>query len=53
MVPDLPVLVASGFAESQARERLGDAPVAGFIKKPLRLEQLKETIEAIFRAVAD
>ncbi len=53
MVPDLPVLVASGFTESQARERLGDAPVAGFIKKPFRLEQLRQTIEAIFRAVPD
>jgi PAS domain S-box-containing protein len=53
MVPDLPVLVASGFTESQAREKLGDAPVAGFIKKPFRIEQLRETIETIFRAAPD
>ena len=48
--PSLPILVASGFTEAQARERLADAPVDGYIKKPFRVEQLQEKIDSIFSA---
>ncbi len=43
----LPVLVASGFTESQAREKMGAARADGFIKKPFRVDQLQEKIDAI------
>jgi CheY-like chemotaxis protein len=44
----LPVLVTSGFIESQAREKLGGLRVDGYIKKPFRVDQLREKIDAIF-----
>ena len=45
-----PVLVASGFIESQAREKLKDVKVDGFIQKPFHVNQLQEKINAIFKA---
>ena len=45
-----PVLVASGFIESQAREKLKDVQVDGFIQKPFHVNQLQEKINAIFNA---
>jgi two-component system cell cycle sensor histidine kinase/response regulator CckA len=44
-----PVLVTSGFTEAQARERIGDIHVDGYINKPFRIDQLKEKIEMIFQ----
>ncbi|BBO71535.1 hypothetical protein DSCA_54650 [Desulfosarcina alkanivorans] len=46
----LPLLVASGFTESQAREKMGRARVDGYLKKPFRVEQLQEKIDAIFHS---
>jgi PAS domain S-box-containing protein len=53
MDASLPILVASGFTESQAREKMGDARVDGFIQKPFRVEQLQEKIDAIFHLSAE
>jgi PAS domain S-box-containing protein len=53
MDASLPVLMASGFIESQAREKMGDARVDGFIKKPFRVDQLQEKIDAIFTSAAE
>jgi DNA-binding response OmpR family regulator len=43
-----PVLVASGFIEVQARERLSDVRVDGFLQKPFHVSQLREKIDALF-----
>jgi len=48
----LPVLVTSGFIETQAREKLEGLQVDGYIKKPFRLDQLQEKIDAIFSSSA-
>ncbi|MGA6926841.1 MAG: response regulator, partial [Desulfosarcina sp.] len=45
-----PVLVASGFNEPQAREKMGHAKVDGYIQKPFRLDQLRNKIETIVNA---
>jgi CheY-like chemotaxis protein len=49
MGASFPVLVTSGFTEAQARERIGDVHVDGYINKPFRIDQLKEKIEMIFQ----
>ena len=43
-----PVLVASGFIEAQARDKLKDAYVDGFIQKPFHVSQLQEKIAPLF-----
>jgi two-component system cell cycle sensor histidine kinase/response regulator CckA len=48
-----PILVASGFTNAQAREKLGNIRVDGFIKKPFRVEQLQEKINKIFKSPTD
>jgi PAS domain S-box-containing protein len=45
-----PVLVATGFIEAQAREKLRDVPVDGFIQKPFHVNQLQQKLNTIFRA---
>jgi CheY-like chemotaxis protein len=42
-----PVLVASGFIESQAREKLRDIQVDGFLQKPFQVSQLREKLDAL------
>ncbi len=49
----LPILISSGYTESQAREKLGDVSVTGFIKKPFRMDQLHEKVDAIFVSAAE
>ena len=44
-----PVLVASGFIEAQAREKLRDVQVDGFIQKPFHVNQLHEKIAPLFQ----
>ncbi|WP_319408000.1 ATP-binding protein [uncultured Desulfosarcina sp.] len=51
--PSLPILAASGFTEAQTREKLGDARVEGCIKKPFRVDQLRDKIDAILRPPAE
>ena len=41
--PDVPVLLASGYAEEEARERIGDTP-AGFIQKPFSIDELAAAV---------
>src|SRR2546427_4716547 len=45
--PDVPILVASGYSELDARERFGDSANASFIQKPYTVMQLTEKIEAL------
>ena len=45
--PSLTILIASGYTESQARDMLGHVRVAGYIKKPFRVDQLQAKIDAV------
>jgi PAS domain S-box-containing protein len=47
-----PVLVATGFIETQAREKLKDVDVDGFIQKPFHVSQLQEKIEVLLKSPA-
>ncbi len=49
-LPQIPVIVCSGFGEEAARKRLGDKAVAGFLRKPYSVRQL---LEAVDRALGD
>ncbi len=49
-LPQIPVIVCSGFGEETARKRLGERPVAGFLRKPYSVRQL---LEAVDRALGD
>ena len=42
--PDIPVLLASGYAEADISERLKDVRPSGFIQKPYALETLKNML---------
>src|SRR5207245_10053120 len=42
--PDVPVLVASGYSELDARERFGGSVNASFIQKPYTVMQLAEKL---------
>jgi two-component system, cell cycle sensor histidine kinase and response regulator CckA len=45
--PDVPVLLASGFTEDEARRRFGERNVDGFIKKPFRSADLVAALRAV------
>lgn len=45
--PDLPVLIMSGFDESDSLDKLKGLNVAGFIHKPFRMEQLEAKLGKI------
>jgi len=45
--PDVPILVASGYSELDARERFGDRVSASFIQKPYTVMQLAGKIKAL------
>ena len=47
-----PVLVATGFIETQAREKLKDVDVDGFIQKPFHVSQLQEKIEVLLKVTS-
>ena len=42
--PDLPVIVMSGYNETETRERFAGKRVAGFIQKPFESAQLRQLI---------
>jgi two-component system, cell cycle sensor histidine kinase and response regulator CckA len=47
---DLPVILASGFAEGAALQDFGETRPAGFLQKPFRLEALVKAIERVLDA---
>jgi len=46
-LPNLPVLIMSGYDESDSLESFKDLKVSGFIHKPFRMEKLQEKLKAI------
>jgi PAS domain S-box-containing protein len=46
--PDVPVLLSSGHAESEAMRQFGKAGLAGFIQKPYTAARLRERVDAVF-----
>jgi len=47
LLPDLPVIIMSGFDESDSLDLFKGLNVAGFIHKPFRIEQLEEKLNQI------
>jgi PAS domain S-box-containing protein len=47
--PNARVMMMSGFSETEARQRLGDLPIVGFIQKPFDFPTLRARIEQIFQ----
>jgi CheY-like chemotaxis protein len=45
--PAAQVMMMSGFSEKDARERLGDLAIAGFIQKPFDFSTLRTRVEQI------
>lgn len=43
--PELPIIVSSGFGDSDVSSRLGSDNLAGTISKPYRLDQLREVLK--------
>lgn len=48
--PDAKVILMSGFPEQEARERIGDASLSGFIQKPFDIATLRKRVEEIVQA---
>jgi CheY-like chemotaxis protein len=44
----IPVLLMSGFSESEAQEKFAGYPVAGFIEKPFDLATLRGKVQSLF-----
>ncbi len=42
--PDLPVILMSGFAQTQAMARFGEHRLAGFLQKPFKLDDLSRLV---------
>ncbi|HOY69168.1 MAG TPA: response regulator, partial [Candidatus Ozemobacteraceae bacterium] len=47
--PDLPVIICSGYAESEIRKSFGQATAIAFLPKPFLLQALKDAIIGILR----
>jgi CheY-like chemotaxis protein len=45
--PSLPILLSSGYSETEARERFGAAEVTSFLEKPYRAVTLLEKLSAL------
>jgi two-component system cell cycle sensor histidine kinase/response regulator CckA len=45
--PGLPVVITSGYSETEAAERFHGQDVTGFLKKPFQIEALKEMLRRI------
>ena len=43
---DLPVILTSGYSEIEARRRVGDHTVAGFLKKPFDMNDIIDCLRA-------
>jgi signal transduction histidine kinase/CheY-like chemotaxis protein len=50
--PDLPVILTSGYGEDVLLARFGGRPLAGFLPKPFRPEQLVEAVRSILSVPA-
>lgn len=48
--PDVPLILSSGYSESDALERLGEGVVAAFLEKPYRVDVLVAKIEEVLRS---
>lgn len=46
MLPDLPAMFVSGYADAAVRERLGSG-TADIVQKPIRVKELHERIQAL------
>jgi PAS domain S-box-containing protein len=42
--PALPIVIASGYGETEVAQRLGDRTISGFIQKPFQFEELKRVM---------
>ena len=49
----VPVLVSSGYSQSEVVKRFSGIPIAGFLQKPYLAMQLVSAVEAILRANSD
>ncbi len=49
MNPRMPVILSSGYNESEIEKKFGSVGVAGFVQKPYRFGVLTESIRRIFR----
>jgi DNA-binding NarL/FixJ family response regulator len=49
LVPDLPVMLTSGYDATEAMGKLGNESPAGFIQKPASVEDMLETVKRILR----
>ena len=45
--PDLPLILSSGYSESEAMERFGSDLIAGFLQKPYTAQQLTARLAAV------
>lgn len=50
--PAVPVILCSGYSETESNESIDHANVAGYLKKPYRIKTLVETIESVVRRQA-
>jgi two-component system, cell cycle sensor histidine kinase and response regulator CckA len=48
--PDLPVVIMSGYSETELQERLEVLGAAGFLKKPFNLEQMRQRLREALEA---
>jgi two-component system cell cycle sensor histidine kinase/response regulator CckA len=47
--PSARVMMMSGFSETEARQRLGDLAIVGFVQKPFDFPTLRDRIEQVFQ----
>jgi CheY-like chemotaxis protein len=47
--PDVPLILSSGYSESDALERVGPATVAAFLEKPYQAATLVAKVEQVLR----
>ena len=50
IAPALPIMVSSGYSESEVHQRLGKLNVAGFLQKPYNVDKLISTIQTQLRS---
>jgi len=46
---DVPVVMTSGFAESQIEDQFAGKSIFAFIQKPFRLAALRDTLQSVLR----
>jgi DNA-binding response OmpR family regulator len=45
--PDVPIIMMSGFSESEMTERLGSLGVSGFLQKPFTLREVAAKVQMV------